>query len=118
MVLGSCTSGGDRLPPGGPPQSGKIVGHLLLAGGVFNVKRPVPGTIAIEGGTAAGGTGGTWQVGVDGAFEVDVLPGAYTVTGRSPMYHVDGQEGLCQARHNVEVVSGGVARANVYCDMK
>jgi hypothetical protein len=117
-LTNGCTSSGQREPPPGPPPGGTIVGHLVLAGGPTNPKRPVPGSVKYVGGIGQTGSAGTVDVGADGRFELSVLPGAYSLSGRSPMYHVNGQEGVCRHAGRVEVASGQAVRADIYCEMK
>ena len=119
-VANACTSGsgGKQGPAGGPPAEGRIVGHLLLEGGPTNTKQPVAGTVAYTVAKNHTGSTGTVQVKLDGRFDVSVLPGTYSLTGRSPLYHVNGQEGVCRAAGPVDVASGQTMRADVFCEMR
>ena len=94
------------------------MGHLVLSGGLSDVQQPVVGKVTAFVARNTAGTTDTVDTSSDGRFQVTVLPGAYTLTGWTPMYEINGQQGVCRARHKVTVVSGEEATANVYCEGK
>ena len=83
---------------------GTIRGRLL-ASGVATF--PVPGKVMIQPGDV------TIDVAGDGTFAVELAPGTYTLTGRSPQYG-DGR-GMCRADAAARVASGQTLGVNVYC---
>ena|SRR5437870_4763645 len=104
IMLSACSSEST------PDSDGVVTGHLQMVGGPVNVTIPVPGSITIQGDAER-----TVEVGSNGAFSIAVLPGRYTLTGRSPQYN--GGEGLCSAVIPVVVRSGETTSADVGCDM-
>lgn len=109
MAGSGCSSGSGHI--------GTLRGTLEAIGGpVPGTPRPIPGTIYIVG----GGKTVKATVGSDGRFSAHVAAGTYTVTGRSPEFNVNGQEGLCLnvALGPVGVTAGGATTVTVVCSEK
>jgi hypothetical protein len=74
---------------------------------------PLPGTI-----TARAATGGTFTAaaGRDGRFTLSLPPGAYRVTGRSPL--IQSGHAICAAKQTLHVSRGEPARpVTVVCSI-
>jgi hypothetical protein len=103
-LLTACSSHGSSAA------TGTLTGHLLLVG------RPAPGKPrALVGTIITNGPAGRGVIATDatGSFTVDLPPGRYSLTGRSPLYD-DGNTD-CQPATRATVRPDRVQRADVYC---
>lgn len=92
------------------PVAGTLTGQLILVGGPAPGRpRGLPGTIITKG------PGGRRLIATDksGSFTVQLQPGRYSVSGRSPLYDAGNTE--CQPATQVIVRPSRIERADVYC---
>ncbi|HEX6393733.1 MAG TPA: hypothetical protein VFZ97_09840 [Acidimicrobiales bacterium] len=100
---------------------GNLAGVLELSSAVpEGSPRPVPGTITM---TAADGTTLTTAAGSDGRFLARIAAGAYSVTAHSPMFIINGADGICSAESDtgptpVTVTAGRTVSVTVVCPTK
>jgi len=83
---------------------GTVTGTFVAVGGAApGLPRPLPGQV-----TAANTAGRkfTVTVGKSGRFVLSLPAGVYRLTGRSPMFSVNGAEGTCAADQPVRVRAG------------
>ena len=109
--LVGCSS--EQHRPLGPPVD--VHGVLRQTGGPAGASQPgVPGRVKF---VMDAGAGDTTEVPTkaDGTFTVQLSPGTYQVTGRSPS--CNDNKGVCRAGANI-VVKPGVASVTVACDRK
>jgi hypothetical protein len=117
----ACTSSPGRPEPSHTPLSptrsasstiGTVAGKLLMVGGPSpGIHRGLAGTIAIHARAESGPVVATMAVGARGAFRVDVPPGLYVLTGRTPTL-----VGLvCRGERRVTVEAGHMVTVQVIC---
>jgi hypothetical protein len=97
-------------------QLGSVIVTLAAIGGPApGSPRPLPGTIVLRNES----TSFMRSVGRNGSVTLSVPPGTYTATGHSPLYFIDGNQGLCRAEQPVTVQPlrhpPNCARVSVYC---
>lgn len=112
LALAGCASHGTS--PLDPPVP--VHGVLRMTGGPAGAPAPaVPGRVAFVG---PGGRGSTMDVPTrpDGTFSLELNPGTYVVTGRSPLY--GGGAGVCRTDHPLVVKAGSDPLVTVACDRK
>jgi hypothetical protein len=83
---------------------------LLLA--IHGDSRPVAGRVTVAGASH------TWHldVGSNGAFDASLPHGEYVVTGQSPMFIVNGEEGECRSANSPTTIGGGrTTQVDVVC---
>jgi photosystem II stability/assembly factor-like uncharacterized protein len=96
---------------------GTVTGTFVAVGGAApGLPRPLPGQV-----TAANTAGRkfTVTVGKSGRFVLSLPAGVYRLTGRSPMFSVNGAEGTCAADQPVRVRAGKkTLGVEVVCPLK
>jgi hypothetical protein len=118
IATGACSSSSTT----NAPNSGKLAGQLQLASTTAGGSPPqgVSGVIMMQ---EKAGTTRTATAGSDGAFSATVPARSYTVTGRSPMFILNGSQGLCVAESGsgpapVEVRAGETTSITIVCPTK
>jgi len=96
---------------------GSLSGTFVAVGGVASGSpRPLPGQVTAEN---AAGHKFTVTVGKSGRFVLSLLAGVYRLTGRSPMFSVNGVAGTCAADQPVRVKAGKTTLGvEVVCPLK
>jgi hypothetical protein len=99
----------------GSSQRGTISGYLYAEGGPTDKTYPLTGDVFVSG---VSGNIRRFRVpvGPDSGYSVSVLPGTYTLTGRSPQFN-DGRV-PCSPASSVTVTDGRVVTVDVVCQMK
>jgi hypothetical protein len=101
----------------GRPATGTVVGALVRVGG------PAPGSaVPLTGQVIAVSSRGARfaiAAGARGRYRLSLPPGAYRLTGRSPIVHVNGAQMRCAAAHPVQVTAGETASdVDVICSVR
>jgi hypothetical protein len=94
---------------------GEVTGSLQFAGGppTQSATGLHPGTVTFTTSLFAK----TATVDSHGVYQISLPYGTYQVTGRSPMYLINGNQGTCSAASPVQVHSRELT-VNVYCEIK
>ena len=102
--------------------AGHLAGRLLMEGGAIGPggqqpgRRPIPGTVTV---TAAGRQRAAVRVGPSGDFSLQLPPGRYQVSGRSPFITQasNGSELVlpCSQHLSVTITTGHTATIAVTC---
>ena len=117
LLLAGCAAAA------GPGQvTGQLAGRLLMEGGAIGPggqqpgRRPIPGTVTV---TATGRPRAAVRVGRSGDFSVQLPPGRYQVSGRSP-FLTEASNGSelelpCSQPLSVTVTAGHTATITITC---
>jgi len=90
---------------------GSVTGSFVAVGGPApGSPRPLPGQVTAQN---SAGHKFTVTVGKGGKFVLWLPAGLYRLTGRSPMFSVNGVEGTCAADQPVRVKAGKKALGGV-----
>ncbi|HUJ04901.1 MAG TPA: hypothetical protein VLX31_02200 [Streptosporangiaceae bacterium] len=120
LLVGACgVSAGAGSAPRGAAR-GTVTGRLVREGGPIGPggkqpgEHPLPGQVRF---TAAGRHPVQVTIGTSGRFSVRLLPGRYTVVGRSPDLELRGRKGWrsCSEPQHVTVRAGQVRKITVVC---
>lgn len=121
VLVAGCSSSSTSSPTSTGPTSGMVTGVLQLGSAVAGGSpQRVSGTITLK---SAEGKTTTTPAGSDGTFSVSVPAGAYTVTGRTPMFIINGTEGTCVNESTggqapLDVAAGQTVSVTVVCPTK
>jgi hypothetical protein len=97
-----------------------MTGMGVLRGHLYGVGGPAPGGRQAWAGTVTVSSPGVRRdiaVAADGAYSVSLVPGRYTVVGRSPRFD-DGRQPCRPASDNAEVAAGATMTLDVLCQMR
>jgi hypothetical protein len=104
----TVAGGATRQQAARPKSNGTIIGRLVAVGGPApGSPRPLPGQVTAK---SSAGHAFTVTVGKSGRFVLSLPAEVYRLTGRSPMYHINGVEGTCAASQHVNVQAGKTTR--------
>lgn len=101
--------------------TGQLYGTFQMVGGPAPagygppLATPVSGTINARSGS---GLQTVWTVAHDGHFEVDLPPGDWSFTGRTPQYVIGDNPGTCSSRGGIHVVVGRRVGVAVDCQRR
>ena len=110
VTITRCLTG---VSGGAAERPSEILGTLEMVGGPApGLPRPVRGTVTA---TASSGNRCDVKVGDDGRFDLDLAPGVYRLTGRSPRF--GGGRYPCAADGKV-ALAGPLIVANVICSVR
>lgn len=99
----------------GAPPVGTLSGRLIAAGGPADAAdTTLAGTITIKG---AGGSVLHADVGKNGVFQIQLSPGTYRLTGRSPQY-MGGTTDCTTATPTTTLVANLTVTADILCQRR
>lgn len=115
----SGCSQADNGEPGSLTSTAPVSRVGVLRGHLYGVGGPAPGGREAWAGTVTVSGPGLRRdtaVAADGSYSVTLVPGRYTVVGRSPRFG-DGRQ-LCRPASDAEVTAGATTTVDVLCQMK